>query len=179
MTRRLLNLLTLLSLLLCVATVLLWVRSREHMTSWVVRVTDAPRGGENATGFCCVHGGVYWMTGHRKPTEGRRPARTGVFQLDVGPRTTGHFFAEPDRSVAGFELNRAKARWESSDDPAYVRVPLWAVTFATLILPALRIIGWRRRTAARARASCACCGYDLRDTPDRCRGMEPATRRSS
>jgi hypothetical protein len=157
MPLRVLNLLSVLSLLLCVAVTALWVRSLDHMTSWVVRAAPEADGGETVAGFCCVQGGLYWMTHHRKATEG---GRTVTFlDREVPPAATPHFFGTPDTAALGFEMNRAQSRWAGPDDPGYVRVPLWALAAVTSVLPAARLVARRRR--ARRRGTCRSCGYDL------------------
>jgi hypothetical protein len=146
-----------LSLLLCLAVAVLWVRSTDHMTSWVPRRLPQQGGGEIASGLCVVHGGVYAMTHHRKATKGGRPVR--FLDREVGPPATPHFFGTPDHSLLGFEWNGAKSRWESADDPSYVRVPLWAVMVALAFFP---LMGMARRVLTRQHpASCRKCRYDL------------------
>jgi len=46
-------------------------------------------------------------------------------------------------------------------------LPLWVITLAALVLPTIRIALWSRRRPVLG-AYCAKCGYDLRATPDRC-----------
>ena len=49
--------------------------------------------------------------------------------------------------------------------------PLWAIALVTATMPLVVGMGWRRRWQAAARqlkGLCASCGYDLRATPDRC-----------
>jgi hypothetical protein len=47
-------------------------------------------------------------------------------------------------------------------------IPLWSCALLFLTLPALWSVNWLRRRARKLACRCPNCGYDLRATPDRC-----------
>jgi hypothetical protein len=160
MTRRLLNFLTLLSLLLCVASALMSVRSLfrldgvslfRQQTYW--RVTSAD-------GILCVArltaDAPHWSNGTQitKGGELRSP------QYSFGP--------EP-RQIAGFTLNSDSARAGTTNlTLAVCAVPWWFIVVVTAAVPATGLWRRRRRRVRREAGLCPRCGYDLRATPGRC-----------
>jgi hypothetical protein len=170
LARRLLNLLTTLSLLLCVAVCALWVRSYRGCD-----VLVAPR---RAGDRLCV------------------TSEFGVFAVEAegelrgSPRTGWEYFASPlprrwpvRRRAGGFDVYQDSVTHYVRLPPTPVRgvtVPHWFVLLAGMALPAWRFGRVRRRSVAAARAAsglCTRCGYDLRATPNQCPecGAEPAT----
>jgi hypothetical protein len=153
-----------LSLLLCVATVALWVRSRlrsDHITlSWRNHDGDALRSlsVESFEGRLAVSRET-WQRGG--------PAGRNV-DRSVGEKSYLSVHAAEMRfDVAGL-------RWGGYDDRVAARdgwvlvVPFWAVVVPIALLTGLAL---RARWSAgqRSRAGlCPACGYDLRATPDRC-----------
>jgi hypothetical protein len=174
MKRRLLNLLTLLSLLLCVAAAGLWVQSFRGAGSarWrevaqnggalVRRYAEARWDGSRLHLHC---GHETW----RDPGEAAVVASApGARGLALRPSSYTRFAADrPAWEALGFGFGGS-----SVGGPAYahrgwrITVPFWAIVFATCALPA----AWLRRKWRRRGASglCARCGYDLRATPGRC-----------
>jgi hypothetical protein len=64
-------------------------------------------------------------------------------------------------SFLGLSLGQSVSYWE-------IIVPWWSLVSATAVLPALRLRAhWRLRQRC-AVGLCPTCGYDLRATPDRC-----------
>jgi uncharacterized membrane protein len=57
----------------------------------------------------------------------------------------------------------------SSTHALMLFAPHWLVVVLAMVLPAVRLMRWRRRRKALAEpAACPACGYDCRATPDRC-----------
>ena len=171
MTRRLLNLLTGLSLLLCVAVVTLWVRSYLAADHVAARVgPDAllfhawwSRGslcfGVTAGDDLGLGGGRLrsWHYDPRDLASGwaRQPATVNLYGAGFG--------------YVGGEVGPA-VRPRGRRVFATV-APLWAVAMLASLVPALRIVGVIRRRGQimrRQRGLCPTCGYDLRATPGRC-----------
>jgi hypothetical protein len=156
MKRRLLNLLTLLSLLVCVAVSVLWVRSY-----WVADMFVTAR---NAVGSCL---GKLALLRSYGTEEDNAPAARGLgrydpdnLNLQIGLAFQGsREWAVGDACVL-LDGDRAGGT-------VLVVVPDWAVVLLTAAVPvarAVRLYRRRRWTPGRCRG----CGYDLRATPDRC-----------
>jgi hypothetical protein len=158
MPRRLFTVLSALSLVLCLALVVAWVRSYAVETILLesrpgqlllIGVDDVPetvhknREGQSIEDF--LAGLSHWNPPQEQRLLGFYLARGGSGTRVVGP---GNSYTLQYFWVLG--------------------VPYWPLVLLTLIAPAWWM--WRRRTALRrARANaCANCGYDLRATPGRC-----------
>ena len=155
--RRLLNLLTALSLLLCVATCVLWARSYWRY--------DLPAVGAGQSNLYVhsVNGSLYFQWGWDGESA-RRPA-------------WAEFRSNPSDPAAGqglFEFGFADNT--SQRTPPLSRViglwmPHWAVAAAFAVAPAwaAAALAAQRRARKRGRGGlCVRCGYDLRATPGRC-----------
>jgi hypothetical protein len=159
MKRRLLNVLTVLSLLLCVAVAVLWVRS-----GWV---SDAVLYGNGAGEY-----GVQSLRGVVVVAVTNRPHAPRTLRVD-------RFGALPPQSVPnrlgfGYRVQDVPLPPSSALDPPPVVhqrmlvVPLWFVVAVLGCLPACRFYVAYRRQRIRKLGLCARCGYDLRATPERC-----------
>ena len=176
--RRLFTFSAAVSLVLCTASVVLWVRSYEV-------ADDISFGRLTAAYFTSSRGGVLltvvdWRrssTGRAPPTAGsvrytRRVPWTGT---DLSPvagttrdwRAAGFIFQTgvpvrpPPDPRGGAVVTYVAPKWS-------VRVPYWSISCATLAVPSLWLAA-RLRQHRRSRAGlCPACGYDLRATPDRC-----------
>jgi hypothetical protein len=182
-TRRLLNVVTALSLLLCVAVCVLWVRSNRIQDCLLAR-----SGGGRLVEVDSRRGRLGLTVLRHWPRE--RPSAWVSAPVGRGPpRDVPQIvFAAPD-APPGLAVNE----WErlgfigwagtvcaTTDAGAYtaptvgwsLEGPHAAVFLVTGILPCLRLVGWLRRwRVARERSGmgrCASCGYDLRATPGRC-----------
>jgi hypothetical protein len=143
---RLLNLVTALSLLLCVAVASLWPYS--YFAFDVVGYWPFPAD-RRAYGLLSHHGSFCFLA--------------------VGERSPGgHFAWRHDRTrqsnpriggVAGFVFSRRPGE-------LLVGVPHWTLALLLALPPALRLRSHRRRP--RTPGVCRSCGYDLRATPERC-----------
>jgi hypothetical protein len=154
MTRRLLNLLTILSLLWCVAAVVLWVRS--HAGPDYVDYVSPNRW---ALTVISGHGtvDVLVIPDWRQDPEFRRGR--------YGPSV--YYGTRYSKRSLGFGTD---VQWPEYGG-RYVNVPHWFIVSCTAAPAALGARAAWRRTRRRRRLAagrCAACGYDLRATPGRC-----------
>jgi hypothetical protein len=188
--RRLLNLLTLLSLLLWVAVVALWVRSYLAYEQ-LGRITPG-HGAKivrSASGRLHFARHSYWD--HTFGMGGEWEYHAGVQAPDRWPQ---YEYQRPVDETFGFahyvgtaytwpgHIYPAVTTVPSKTDPRWWRdnyrawvVPHWALAAATAALPVWWLARHRpstwessRARRRRARRECPKCGYDLRATPGRC-----------
>jgi hypothetical protein len=188
--RRLLNLLTLLSLLLCVAVVAMWAASyRDRGQEWYFRpgrVTDVtPHLFGTTEAWCFQHslhsgrGQVRWVRREVQVDQTEPPGyasprhREGFAVAELESIQPRHVI----RRVGPFEY-LSRPRRPVGPEPYYqgmwylglriIGAPYWSLTAATAALPVAlalrRLLTTRRRNAG----TCPACGYDLRATPGRC-----------
>ena len=147
MMRRLLNVLTVMSLLLCVAAAALWAWSYD---TWMVGVS---------------RGRVVVLVVGGPPPDGEeyvrnylRLERTAADAWD-GLRAA----VTSSHGAAGFEYHRGATLNPGSSFPFTVAmVPLWPLVPLTLALPAARLWLSRRRRKRALKGECPRCGYDLK-----------------
>ncbi len=152
MKRRLLNILSALSLLLCVGTVALWVRS------YWVSDTLTSYSNLRLIGAGSVQGRLAFVTVYFDKPPAPRTVHNGWASLPVGNAFTGI----PGWRHAGFGV-------ESNDRFTAVYVPLWfTLGLSAILLPMRWLWLYRQRRIAERKGLCPKCGYDLRATPDRC-----------
>jgi len=201
--RRLLNLLTALSLLLCVAVVVLWVRSR-FVSDRLMRATQTdeditPQGMSplpwsdlpvrlSAYEAGQIRGVLFVEVARYRlmPPHGL-PHTQLVYDIEAKGRFNGWTRRPPQDFrpyPGGSFLNRlgfsgsAKSVDMTGQQgfEAWFTAPHWFLVLLFVCLPAVRL-GWslRRRTNVGS-GICPSCGYDLRATPGRCPecGSEPA-----
>ena len=168
MKRRLLNLVTLLSLLVCLAVAALWVRSyfRGDVVSFA---GGPPPPAVSSEWFVRSNYGVLYF------------ARNDSFGNGFGfdPRPFGWMSHPADRGFCGPVIQRRRPcfvagpfsaggmTWAAGNH-AGVTMPHWFVAAAAATAPVLwagRLCRNRRR---RGPTLCQRCGYDLRATPGRC-----------
>jgi hypothetical protein len=180
MRRRLFNLAAAVSLVLCVATVVLWVRGAwriDELTHWSC---DADRRGYSLAMFGCG-GGSFGATRFRfaNTDAGEVPISlsgrwTFASRVSPPPDPANDYKPRNARERLGFMWGSQSTPSPTSTSPArthsYIglRFPMWSLFFASALLPAW----WTTsaiRTRLRSKAGlCPACGYDLRATPDRC-----------
>ena len=161
--RRLSPILSALSLLLCVAVVVLWVRSyfaTDHVTYVYFRAQQDGRLYRRVDCLTGRGGVVIRYLRSDSPLRGAAPERVGWSGESSAPTKanagSGHY--------AGFGYNTYV------DPPFYrdanVAFPVWfaAILFMLPAIPLLRRLRRRRANPGH----CARCGYDLRATPKRC-----------
>jgi len=168
LARILLNALTVLSLVLFIATIVLWARWHRRWEQW-----DWAPSGRGAGSGVQVNGSsgrllVVWAWQANDATSATQPSR--IFYYDrpgaADLRDTSHWAGVPVRFRLG------GARYGSLTSPRggvrLLAVPcgLPAVLFACLPL-SRAIIRYRSRRRG-AEGLCPVCGYDCRATPDRC-----------
>jgi hypothetical protein len=154
--RRLFNLAAAVSLVLCVATVALWVRSYYYWDAIFLQRGVYSVDARTANGKFNVH----MAERHAIP-----PWTVKVFR--TFPRDSDPFY-----SGVPTGWNRLGFRFSHPSDPdfahaAMVTIPFWFLAAASGVLPAHWSIRHSRRRGHIA-GRCSNCGYDLRATPDRC-----------
>jgi hypothetical protein len=168
------------SMLLCVCTIALWVRSyfRQDLITWGVI-------GDTGLQACAAHsvfGETQFMSATRsapgwkefhwpKPGLNFDGSRTSSENTLVGvSRVLG---PTSYRSLAGFGFLAVNS---GNFSLRMVAVPQWFLALLFAIAPTFWFFGTHRRRAKRRRLGlCPHCGYDLRATPDRCPecGLQP------
>jgi hypothetical protein len=172
MKRRLLNLLTVVSLLLCVAVAVLWVRSY-----WATARFEWWSVGTGGYEFR-VHG-VYTRAGNLGFYVGDYPpglSRSGVYELLYHRDRIGRT-SPPAVGTAGFAVVRS-APAPGQVDVAWceLRVPYWPLLLVFGVAPVRRTARAMSGARFHRMGLCRRCGYDLRATPGRCPecGHEPS-----
>jgi len=176
MPRWLSNLLAALSLLLCVATVMLWVRSYTLSDQFEWQHRDGKQWLHSARGSLVIG---HWLSdqsgqaadfyGAKYVRETPRAAAVELVWMLLACVNPGETNVTWERfGFAWYEKRRAN----QSSLTATAVAPFWFIAAATaaaplgrtatLLLATLRV---RRRLR---KGHCTTCGYDLRATPDRC-----------
>jgi hypothetical protein len=147
------------SLVLCVATCAIWVRS---VFIWD-QCTDVDGAGIVQSSVSLRGRFIFYRHWQIKPQKAWGYRNSGRFperpMIEDKPGTLG-FVWEDVLYVGGFR--------QSSSRRLLIAVPYWAIALSTAVLPtvcARRL--WRRRIH-RGAGLCPVCGYDLRASPKRC-----------
>ena len=176
MRRKLFNLATALSLVLCVATVPMWF------------VGSLPMGSS--------HGRYYGWGSYFPEQRAYRWIGLDLVEGSIGFRVSRETwpadYATPSGNIgwfycgSGFPDDADRSVWNRMGFAAYDElrpvggvqfgdrgflIPCWALAIATAILPVMRIRNWYlayHRQYRREHQCCAKCGYDLRATPNQC-----------
>ena len=153
--RRIFTALSVLSLLLCVATVALWVRSYWRLDALVHRRSAVHQSFRSVCGELC------YTTSTSKVTSTRYVWRPEWRYIVQNP---GDRMIRPTHSLLGFG-------WvleEAMDYFLGIFIPHWFLALLFAILPALHLRSMLRSRRLHRLGHCPRCGYDLRATPDRC-----------
>jgi hypothetical protein len=143
--RRLFNVLAAVSLVLCVVTVALWMRSYV--------ATDA----------------VIWNNQNQFAA---LETFTGVIEVSLSASTSAPipdgWLYQSDPSHAAYEYLTLRRHLMDGSPGWFIAFPMWLA----LIVSALPLALWwshrRRQKRRSATGCCPACGYDLRATPERC-----------
>jgi hypothetical protein len=155
------NLATAVSLLLCLASVVLWMRSYcvGEQISWCI--------GSNSWFVTSGHGEVMVVVAHGDAMSTRGRRWDHIIRPPFPALPVTGFNLQP--RFLGFLSGKGNVTPEIPFDA--VSVPWWPSTVVTglLVIFLIRQSLIRRRKNLRKRQGlCARCGYDLRTTPDRC-----------
>jgi hypothetical protein len=173
MRRRLFTLTSALSLLLFVATCVLWGLSYwRSFGVGTVSLRESPLGRTTVTRTLTVDSGAVLVAHDSSGPDGITPQQRRI-DLAYEPgihwwneRSDGYPSLRGHTSVLGIGAVRThRSLYGIPVDEQAVIVPLWlpSALFGALALPLLRRFGKRGRGG-----HCHQCGYDLRATPDRC-----------
>ena len=157
MRRRLLNVLTAVSLVLCVAATGLWARSY-----WVHDVLGWGEVGRREGVEVMTMRSVAWSRGRLAMAHRQVPERHGPYYIRYTPGEMAGY--------RGTWLNRLGFYFDRTQrgGGGAVIVPAWSILVLTGAFPAVRFARWVRRRRRSRAGHCPVCGYDLRATPERC-----------
>ena len=170
MLRRLFTALSALSVLLCVAVCVLWVRS-YWVGEAVYREGPSQRLAVlSSRGQCSAFRTTYPASAANGPTRWKYSdrgmwaevtRRPGLYRADPAVRCYGPIagfgmFDKPAGPTSNFAATRE------------VFLPYWSLVLLTAAGPAAWYARRRRRLRSRSLGLCPACGYDLRATPERC-----------
>jgi hypothetical protein len=181
--RRIFNILTGLSLLLCVATAGLWMDSywKLRVIDWFHDVSSTNKlvdFGARATSF---RGGVVltfsrieatmtgWINGLRVDRNAHKTLETCTKEEAINAGRTSYLNFKNGTSHLGFQLDSPRKHangittWAES-----VAIPFWFPFILFASLPLWRLWLRHKRRIRAQHGKCQQCGYDLRATPDRC-----------
>jgi len=165
MRRHLLNAIAALSLLLlCLATVSLWVRS-YWVSDWISWSSDGP------TNFNIITGrGKFVLTKVTQTDgsswQGRGWQRSG--QAPYDPIDAWQVWSTERLTIFNVITWGRRASSDGSTQSLTVMLPYWLVAILTFAFPCVQIIRRFPRDRRIRAGLCPICGYDLRATPGRC-----------
>jgi hypothetical protein len=152
--RILLNTAAAISLLLCLAAAGDWTHS--HWRWWSI-----DRCAPEETWEVLSDIGALYFSRERKPERGTSYFAVGGFTSESTIERT--FYRTARNRLKPFRI--LQNGWAID-----VIIPHWVFVTLLAIPPLLRFRAWRRHRRRATAGTCVKCGYDLRVTPDRCRG---------
>lgn len=178
MDRRTLSLPTTLSLMMCVATCSLWVRSYEVQDTVGWCRADPATPDRHLTYNLSTVQGTIGLGTINGPTAVLNEVSPGFFYRSIVPEPDASPAggAEDFWSRAGFGFGRVDVRWLRLTMEGAC-VPMWLAAAVTGLLPSAAVARNVRRRLRACDNLCPTCGYDLRATPSRCPecGTPPTT----
>jgi hypothetical protein len=186
MRRRLLRILldaaTVLSLVLCVAAAVLWVRSHQYADRWA-RLQFVPRTGNYWQQVISHRGVLVWAAEEpiRRTFEEGGPGlgwHHRAWEARAENPIIPHLLWRPTRLQQwGFAYHRGRqvemeeqGNWPIVPHDVFA-APYWFIVLSLAVGPTLAAVRWSRAYKARSRSRrglCQHCGYDCRATPQRC-----------
>jgi hypothetical protein len=170
MKRRLLNALTALSLMLCAAVCLLWVRGagigdtillkaeRPEGTNWASRYWQAYA---HAGRVRICRGAEVWTDPRDVATLWKPGPPSRLQWSSFAPGASPGPAVRFERVALANTTGYSHVRWE-------LTLPDWFLIAAAAALPAARLVRRVHRGPIYGGGRCPRCGYDLRATPDKC-----------
>jgi hypothetical protein len=177
MKRRLLNLVTALSLLLCVVVGVLWVRSYWHFDLFNQCDLRWETLAWSGRSLSSANGGLWVMLQHGTvdPDEAADIVKARRQRQQDGEDPSAWHYSDYRATVVqgpsflGFRWSRISyTQGATVMNNFSVGVPHAILAALAAVLPAAQLIRWRRDRTRGHRRACRQCGYDLRATPDRC-----------
>ena len=163
------NGLTALSLMLCVTTVVVWIRSEFDWDSWFEAYPDSAASRNWTAKAIITDSGRLAIL--RDQMIGQKPVVHSRPWTHIPP----HSYSPPGPHGS---MNNVHWLWfyhGPFNGPAHVRteliVRLWMIALLTSVVPVVWLWRWRLRCRTQWRRKnrwCTSCGYDLRATPERC-----------
>ncbi len=172
MMRMLFKSLASVSLILCLATIVFWVRS--YPARDVAGVRCASRGYHTAYALGTDRG-LLAVSIFEMPDAERAAVERALGQA----LETQRFFyvrGEPSRGPErsrwwnglGFAVETSRLLTGLRTSSTIVFIPMWLPLLITLAAPTAQLTGHLRRVRRRIKGRCPACGYDLRASPNRC-----------
>lgn len=156
------------SLLLCLGSIALWIRSYKtsDWIEWVYRrhfyAASTARGAIALT--------YSYVTNADKPhfafESVQWPDMNAVYQSQYRRTVWNAMGFRYDNSVRN--IYREADGSESSGGKYQIQLPLYVLVFLFALAPLVYIVRFWRRRRRRGEGLCPVCGYDLRASPDRC-----------
>jgi hypothetical protein len=176
MKRRLFNLAAAVSLLLCLATVALWVRSYSRgdvpSCSWI-RAFEPSTTRWDAIAYVGRGGTLLSVSrmvlpqphqGWGKPGfEFRKSVRLKPYYAATSP--SGRWW---NPSAFSYSSERQRLGPAGDSDQVWLEFPLWLLLLIFLVMPVIALRADLRRRRQYGPGCCPTCGYDLRATPEQC-----------
>jgi hypothetical protein len=183
MRRKLFNLAAAMSLVLCVATAVFWVRSywgsdyvefekvSPPLQSGSVNINiQTGLGRVQVQGLAQVYPPeIYKSWARERVGRGWTMAAAGRMSYAARPDFDPNPCPFYSKAVVGFQsANHFQKPYGLPGIFRGVVIPLWSICILLGALPVYRFMKWYHLRERARRGLCAICGYDLRATPDRC-----------